>query len=248
MKIGIIGAGHIGSTLVRKLRKLNHEVRVANSRGPETLAGLSKETGARAVNVRDAVKDVDLVVITIPEKNIEQLPSDLFRDVPETVVVVDTGNYYPALRDGTMADLEKAPSESSWVAQKIGRPVIKVFNSIIAHSLANGGEPRGTRGRLALPVSGDDLKAKTMVMKLVDDLGFDPVDAGSLDESWRQQPGTPVYCTNLDKPALLKALSETNRDRSEKIRKIAEEKLKELPPESPPDAMVKLVRSLQRAA
>src|ERR1700730_2504865 len=106
MKIGIIGAGNIGGVLTRKLRQLNHDVRVANSRGPETLKQLAEETGARAVNVTDAVKDVDLVVITIPEKNIEQLPKDLFRGVPESVVVVDTGNYYPSIRDGVMPELE----------------------------------------------------------------------------------------------------------------------------------------------
>jgi predicted dinucleotide-binding enzyme len=248
MKIGIIGAGHIGSTLARKLRQLNHEVKIANSHGPESLAQFSAETGAEAVDVLDAVKNVELVVITIPEKNIEQLPKDLFRGVPESVVVVDTGNYYPDTRDGRMMDLEKAPSESSWVAQTIGRPVIKAFNSMFAYSLASAGLPRGTSGRLALPISGDDRKAKTIVMDLVDALGFDPVDAGSLDESWRQQPGTPVYCTNLDKEAVLKALSETNRERSQKNGKLVEKKLKELSPDSTTDAMVEITRSLQKAA
>lgn len=248
MKIGIIGAGNIGGTLVRNLRKLDHEVWVANSRGPETLAQLAKETGARAVTAREAVKDVDLVIITIPEKGIEQLPQDLLAGVRDSVVVVDTGNYYPDIRDGRMAELEKAPSESAWVSQMIGRPVIKAFNTIPAHSLATGGKPPGTGGRIALPVSGDDPGSKKQVMKLIDDLGFDPVDAGTLNESWRQQPGTPAYCTNLGSDELQKALSSTNRERSQRIRKVAEAGFKNLSPSSPPDAIVTMARELQKAS
>jgi predicted dinucleotide-binding enzyme len=248
MKIGIIGAGHIGSVLARKFSRLKHNILIANSRGPESLTALAAETGARPVDTADAVKGVDLVIITIPEKNIEQLPKDLFLGVPDSVVVVDTGNYYPDTRDGVMPDLEKAPSESSWVSQKIGRPVIKVFNSIIAYSLANAGLPRGTGGRLALPVSGDDPKAKTTVMSLVEELGFDAVDAGSLNESWRQQPGTPAYCTNLNAGELRKVLAGTDRERSQRLRKIAEEGLKTLSPDAPPDTLVKMSRELQQKA
>jgi 8-hydroxy-5-deazaflavin:NADPH oxidoreductase len=248
MKIGIIGAGNIGGTLARRFRKLNHEVQIANSRGPESLATLVKETGARPLTVNDAVKGVDLVIIAIPVKSIEQLPHDLFQGVPESVPVVDTGNYHPNLRDGVMPNLEKAPSASTWVSNVIGRPVIKVFNNIPAPSLGTAGVPRGSQGRIALPISGDDPKAKASVMRLVEELGFDAVDAGSLAESWRQEPGTPAYCTNLDAEKLEKALANVDRDRSQRLSKIAEEQFMHLPPNFTSDMLVKAARDLQKAA
>ena len=112
MKIGIIGAGQIGGTLTRRLTTLGHEVFVANSRGPETLADLAAETGATAVSVPEAVRGVDLVVVTIPEKNIPSLPAGLFADTPDHVVVVDTGNYYPRQRDGRIEAIEAGLLES----------------------------------------------------------------------------------------------------------------------------------------
>src|SRR5690242_17321876 len=123
MKIGIIGAGHIGGTLVRRFRGLGHDVSVANSRGPSTLKELTDETGARAVSVEEAARGKDIVVVTIPEKNIPKLPKNLFGDARDTVVV-DTGNYYPQ-RDGKIAAIESGTTESRWVSQQIGHPVIK---------------------------------------------------------------------------------------------------------------------------
>ena len=180
MKIGIIGAGQIGGTLARRLTALGHEVFVANSRGPETLSDLAAETGATAVSVPEAVRGVDLVVVTIPEKNIPSLPAGLFADTPDHVVVVDTGNYYPRQRDGRIEAIEAGLPESQWVAQQLGRPVIKAFNNIYARHLLELGRPKGTAGRIALPVAGDDEAAKAIVLKLVDELGFDGVDAGGL--------------------------------------------------------------------
>lgn len=214
MKIGIIGAGQIGGTLTRRLRALGHEVFVANSRGPKTLAALAAETGATAVLVRDAVRGVDLVVVTIPEKNIASLPAGLFADVDERVVVVDTGNYYPRQRDGRIEPIEAGTSESRWVEQQLDRPVIKAFNNIYARHLLERGQPKGTPGRIALPVAGDDKRAKAIVIRLVDELGFDPVDAGGLDESWRQQPGTPVYAKDFDVAGVRRALSEAKSERT----------------------------------
>jgi predicted dinucleotide-binding enzyme len=211
MKIGIIGAGHIGSTLARKLNRLGHTVSVANSRGPASLTALAAETGAKAVSVTDAVKGVDLVVVTIPEKNVPLLPKGLFRGLPEAVIVVDTGNYYPSFRDGRIDAIESGMTESGWVAQQLGRPVLKAFNNIIAHSLAEGGLPAGAKGRIALPVAGDDRRAKAVVIDLIDALGFDGIDSGSLDQSWRQQPGTPVYCTDLDVDGVRRGLSQADR-------------------------------------
>lgn len=218
MKIGIIGAGNIGGTLVRRFAALGHQVSVANSRGPETLQKLAKETGAHAVTVREAARGQDLVIVTIPEKSIPELPKDLFAGVGSDTVVVDTGNYYPRQRDGRIDAIEKGTPESRWVAQQLGRPVVKAFNNIYAKHLMERGRPKGTPGRIALPVSGDDPKAKAVVMSLLDELGFDAVDTGSLDESWRQQPGTPVYGTDHDGEGVKRDLAAAKRERPEDFR------------------------------
>jgi len=221
MKIGIIGAGQIGGTLTRRFTALGHEVLVANSRGPETLSDLAAETGATAVSVPEAVRGVDLIVVTIPEKNIPSLPAGLFADTPDHVVVVDTGNYYPRQRDGRIEEIEAGLTESQWVAQQLGRSVIKVFNNIYARHLLELGRPKGSPGRIALPVAGDDKAAKVIVLKLVDELGFDGVDAGGLDQSWRQQPGTPVYTTDFDAEGVRGALSDAKKDRTPEWRATA---------------------------
>jgi predicted dinucleotide-binding enzyme len=214
MKIGIIGAGQIGGTLTRRFSALGHEVFVANSRGPDSLAALAKEARAKAVAVREAAKAGDVVVVTIPEAKVRDLPPDLFEGVRNDVVVIDTGNYYPRERDGRIDEIEAGMTESRWVATRLGRPVIKAFNNIYARHLLEKGHPAGSPGRIALPVAGDDKKAKGIVLRLVDELGFDPVDAGGLDESWRQQPGTPVYTTDLDAAGVKRALAEASSERT----------------------------------
>jgi 8-hydroxy-5-deazaflavin:NADPH oxidoreductase len=218
MKIGIIGAGHIGGALARRLAKLGHEVSVANSRGPETLAKLARESGARAVTATEAARNKEVVIVTIPEKNVSELPKDFFVGVPDTTVIVDTGNYYPQQRDGRIDAIESGTTESRWVAQQIGRPVVKVFNNIYAQHLMERGRVSGAPGRIALPVAGDDRRAKDIVIRLLDELGFDGVDAGGLDESWRQQPGTPVYGTDLDAEGVRQALAAAKPDRPEDFR------------------------------
>lgn len=217
MRIGIIGAGHIGGTLVRRLAAVGHDVEVANSRGPDTLGDLARETGVKAVTVKQAAKGKDVVVVTIPEKSVPRLPKDLLADAPETVVV-DTGNYYPRQRDGRIDDIEGGTTESRWVERQLGHPVVKAFNNIYAQHLLEGGKPKGTKGRIALPVAGDDPRAKQVVVDLLDQLGFDGVDAGSLDESWRQQPATPVYGTDLDADGVRRALREAKRERTPEFR------------------------------
>jgi len=213
MKIGIIGAGNIGGNLTRRFQELGHKVFVANSRGPETLADLAAETGATAVTVEEAARRGDVVVVTIPQKNIPSLPRDLFAGVPDNVVVVDTGNYYPQQRDGRIAGIEDGTVESRWVSQQLGRPVVKAFNNIYAEHLLKLGKPSGTPGRIALPVAGDDERAKSVVLRLVDELGFDAVDAGELDDSWRQQPGTPVYAADFDAEGVRRALASASQER-----------------------------------
>lgn len=214
MKIGIIGAGNIGGALTRRFTQLGHQVFVANSRGPASLAGLAKETGAKAVTPHDAARAGEVVVVTIPEGKIPGLPKDLFQGVPADVVIVDTGNYYPRQRDGRIAEIEDGMTESRWVSNQLGRPVVKAFNNIYAKHLQEKGLPAGTPGRIALPVAGDNPKAKQVVMRLVDELGFDPVDDGGIDESWRQQPGTPVYASDHDAEGVRRALAEASKTRT----------------------------------
>ena len=218
MKIGIIGAGQIGGTLTRRFTALGHEVSVANSRGPETLADLAAETGANAVSVREAARAGEVVVVTIPEAAVRDLPDDLFDGVPDDVVVVDTGNYYPRERDGRIEEIEAGMTESRWVARRLGRPVVKAFNNIRARHLMELGRPAGVPGRIALPVAGDAAAALAVVLDLVDQLGFDGVDAGGLDESWRQQPGTPVYAVDLDAEGVRRALAEASPERKPALR------------------------------
>jgi predicted dinucleotide-binding enzyme len=204
MDIGIIGSGQIGSVLARRLVALGHQVRIANSRGPESLAALAAETGATASTVDQAASAQDVVIVTIPQKAVPELPPGLL--VRSTAVVVDTGNYYPS-RDGRITAIEEGLTDSEWVAQVLGRPVVKAFNNIGAQSLDSRGVPGGTPGRVSLSVAGDDPAAKQVVLRLIDELGFDGLDGGSLAESWRQQPGAPAYCMDLDRTALQAALS-----------------------------------------
>jgi predicted dinucleotide-binding enzyme len=121
---------------------------------------------------------------------------------------------YPRQRDGRIEAIEASLPESKWVAQQLGRPVIKAFNNIYAKHLLELGRPKGMPGRIALPVSGDDDTAKAIVLKLINELGFDAVDAGGLDESWRQQPGTPVYTEDFDADGVRRALAKATKDRT----------------------------------
>jgi 8-hydroxy-5-deazaflavin:NADPH oxidoreductase len=220
MQIGIIGAGHIGGTLARRLSALGHDVLLANSRSPDTLTALANETGARAVWARDAARAGNLVVVTIPEAHVPDV-AGLFHDLPDDVVVIDTGNYYPR-RDGRLAEIEDGMPESAWVSKQLKRPVVKAFNNIRAQHLMEMGRPKGDPDRIALPVAGAPGPGKQAVMQLVDALGFDPVDAGSLNDSWKQQPGTPVYATNLDADGVRKALSEATPERPAEFRATSE--------------------------
>jgi predicted dinucleotide-binding enzyme len=213
MRIGIIGAGSMGEILARRLAKLGHDVLIANSRGSQSLIALAAEIGATAVSVADATTAGDIVIIAIPTKAVADLPRALFAGVADSVVVIDIGNYHPELRDGRIDAIDHGMPDSQWVARQIGRPVIKAFNNILATSLVEKSVPKGASGRIALSVAGDSPDAKAAVLGLVDDLGFDPVDGGDLDSSWRQQPGTPAYCRDLDAAALRRALAEADRSR-----------------------------------
>ncbi|MDG4815958.1 NADPH-dependent F420 reductase [Micromonospora sp. WMMD956] len=205
MKIGIIGSGHIGGTLTRRLSALGHDVTVTNSRGPASLGDLARETGATAGTLEQATERAEIVVVAIPLRAVPDLPAGLF----EGRIVVDADNYYPQ-RDGEIAELlDRSLSSSRWTAEHLkGARVVKAFNNIQAQHLMDNGRPAGAADRIGLPVAGDDADAKRVVMELVDALGFDPVDAGTLDESWRQQPDTPVYGTDRDADGVRQGLAD----------------------------------------
>ncbi|MEU8584286.1 NADPH-dependent F420 reductase [Streptomyces abikoensis] len=213
MKIGIIGAGNIGGNLTRRLTALGHEVSVANSRGPHTLTELAEETGATPVTVTEAARGAEVVVVTVPLKAVPDLPSGLFDGAAEGFAVIDTNNYYPKERDGLIAAIEDGLTESRWVERQLGHPVIKAFNGTYAQDILDAPRPEGDPERLALPVAGDDEAAKRTVRALIGELGFDTVDAGGIDDSWRQQPDTPVYGLRAGVEAVTKALAEASPER-----------------------------------
>jgi len=211
MKIGIIGAGEMGGTLIRQYSKAGHNVKMANSSGPEKLKRLGLETGASAVTLEDVTTDVDVIVITIPLIGILKLPQHLFKNTSANTTIIDTCNYYP-IRDGIIEDIEDGMPESVWVSNQLQRAVIKAYNSILYRSLVNSGLPKGAASRVALPISGDDKASKDLVSILVDDSGFDSFDYGSLHDSWRQQPGSPVYCTDLSLPQLKRSIEKARKE------------------------------------
>lgn len=226
MQIGIIGAGSMGKALSRRLARLGHEVSIANSRGPESLAAFTAEVGVAPVSVAEAARAGGAVILAIPTKAVAELPRALFANVPSRVIVIDIGNYHPELRDGRIGAIDRGLLDSQWVAQQLGRPVTKAFNNIFAGSLLEKGTPKGTPGRIALPVASDSPDARAVVLGLVDALGFDPVDGGDLASSWRQGTGTPAYCRDLDAAALHHALAEAERSRVAEYRTNEEARIK----------------------
>lgn len=207
MKIGIVGSGNVGESLTRRLRELGHEVSVSNSRGPGSLAALATDSGATAATVEDAVRDAELVIVAVPLKAVPDLPCEAFAEK----VLVDACNYYPG-RDGEIAQIEGGLPSSTWVAQHLGSAtVVKAFNTIQPGHLESHGRPQGDPDRIALPIASDDGAAKQRVADVVEQLGFDAVDAGTLADSWRQQPDTPVYGTDLDAAGVREGLATAQR-------------------------------------
>ena len=210
MKIGIIGAGKIGGALAIRLVALGHDVVISNSRGPQTLDDVARETDATPVANVEAARGRELVIVTIEQYRVPELAAvDPFAGVGDDVVVIETNNYYPQQRDGRIEPIEAGMTESRWVAQQLGRPaLVKAFNGIYSEHIKTHGRPAGDPERIALPHAGDDETANAAAAALIDSLGFEPVADGGLDDSWRQQPGTPVYGADLTADAARRALAE----------------------------------------
>lgn len=190
--IGLIGAGHIGGQLARLAVRHGYDVVVSNSRGPETLKDLVQELGphARAGTSTDAASAGDIVVVTIPLKNIADVPVAPLAGK----IVIDTDNYYPE-RDGHIAELDHEETTTSELLQRHlpTSKIVKAFNHIYAAALPTDGQAAGTPQRRALAIAGNDAEAKRVVAQLIDRFGFDVVDIGPLSESWRIQRDTPGY-------------------------------------------------------
>ncbi|MEK3981461.1 NAD(P)-binding domain-containing protein [Psychrobacillus sp. FSL K6-2836] len=224
MRFGIIGAGAIGSIISKKLVKNGHDVKIADARGIEHLEG--KELAGTPIRVEDAITNIEVLIISLP---LIAMPSirNIIDQIGEEVIVVDTSNYYP-FRDDKIEEIENGIIESVWVSNQLGRPIIKAFNNLLAYTLENEGTSEGTSGRIAMAIAGDDLSQKQVIMDVVNELGFDTVDSGSLSDSWRQQPGTPAYCTELTKDELTKALKKANKEKAPLLRDMVMERFAEL--------------------
>ncbi|MDX6323427.1 MAG: 8-hydroxy-5-deazaflavin:NADPH oxidoreductase [Propionibacteriaceae bacterium] len=208
--IGLIGAGHIGSQLARLAVDHGYDVVISNSRGPETLSDLVAELGpsARAAAPAEAGAAGDLVVVTVPLKSIGDIPVEPLAGK----IVIDTNNYYPQ-RDGHFPELDDESTTSAELLQRRlpTSKVVKAFNHIVSGELTTDGRPTGTPNRRALAIAGDDADAKRVVSQLLDEFGFDVVDAGPLAEGWRIQPDTPGYGRQLNAAELKAALAAAER-------------------------------------
>lgn len=236
MKIGIIGTGDIGKTLVQRLSVAGHQVKVANSRGPETIEAEILSEGAQAVSIAEAVTDVEALILSIPLNRIPDI-APLIASVPADTVIIDTSNYYPA-RDNKIDDIEAGKVESVWVAEQLGRPIAKAWNAIGSDSLARKAKPAGNADRIAIPVAADREQDREIALRLVEDTGLDAIYSGSIADSWRQQPGAPAYGTDLTRDEIPGALAAADKARLPKRRDLAVEAFLERmgDPKSNPDA------------
>ncbi|MDH2445110.1 NAD(P)-binding domain-containing protein [Amnibacterium sp. CER49] len=209
--IGLIGAGHIGSQLARLAVQHGYQVVISNSRGPETLSGLVAELGddkASAAFAEDAAKAGDLVVVTIPLKNIDSVPVEPLAGK----IVIDTNNYYFE-RDGHIAELDDKQTTTAGMLQRHlpQSKVVKAFNHITAADLTTDNSPAGDSNRRALAVFGDDESAKQTVVALLDEFGFDAVDGGPLADSWRIERDKPGYVVRDTAEQLRQHLADAQR-------------------------------------
>lgn len=239
--IAIVGAGPVGTALAKRLGLLGHSITISNSRGPDTLREQEKATGARALEIQPAIAQADIVILAVPMSSITALKSVFDLSLRPSTVIVDSGNYYPS-RDGNISLIDNGLGETAWTSQTLSRSLVKAFNNIIASNIVSSARPRSSSDRVALPVSGDDEKSKALVLEIVDQIGFDAYDAGSLADSWRQQPGTPAYCTEPTTVQLIKLLASADREKAVKNRDQAREIFEKLPPDYSPDILKRVSR------
>ncbi|MFD5342023.1 NADPH-dependent F420 reductase [Streptomyces hawaiiensis] len=244
MKITVIGAGAIGGNLAAKLSTAGHDVQVADARGPEAVRAEVLESGARAAELADAVQGRQVIVLATPFGVAGKL-AGLFASAPAETVVIDTSNYYPHL-SGQIGAVDDGEVESVWNAEQLGRPVVKAWNAALAETQRTRGVPAGTPGRIAIPVAGDSEEARRVAMQLVDDTGFDPYDAGTLADSWRQQPNSPAYCTELTLDELPTALAAADRVKDARIRDSVPERFAALPATATLEDVVEMNRAAHR--
>ncbi|MEV7734504.1 NAD(P)-binding domain-containing protein [Streptomyces sp. NPDC088921] len=245
MKITVIGAGAIGGNLAVKLSTAGHDVQVAVARGPEAVKAEVLESGARAVDLSDAVQGRDVIILAIPFGVAGEL-AGLFASVHADTVIIDTANYYPGVLSGQIEAVDNGQVESVYTAEQLDRPVIKAWNAALAETQRTRGVPAGTPGRIAIPVAGDSEEARKVAMSLVDDTGFDPYDAGVLADSWRQQPMGPAYCTELTLDELPAALAAADPVKDRAVRDSMPERWAALPAKPSLDDIVEMNRAAHR--
>ncbi|MGT2424763.1 NADPH-dependent F420 reductase [Amnibacterium kyonggiense] len=211
--IGLIGAGNIGGQLARLAVQHGYRVVISNSRGPETLGDLVAELGADATagTAEEAARAGDVVVVTIPLKNIDSVPVEPLAGK----IVIDTNNYYPQ-RDGRIARLDANEATTAGLLQEHlpSSKVVKAFNHIAAADLTTKNAPAGTEGRRALAVYGDDADARAVVAAIIDEFGFDALDAGPLADSWRIERDQPGYVKPDDSAGLERHLAAATHDKN----------------------------------
>ncbi|NML44295.1 NADPH-dependent F420 reductase [Ramlibacter sp. G-1-2-2] len=208
MQVGIIGAGFIARALAQNLLRAGHAVMLSNSRGPQSLRSTVASLKCKVGTVEEAAAFGEVVAVAIPMSAWRELPADALAGK----VVIDIMNHYPE-RDGPIAELEGGLGTSELIAKQLPQSrVVKAFNAIMANDLQNNPRPAGAPDRKALPIAGDDAGAKAQVAKLVEEIGFDVVDAGPLAEGWRFERARPAYCVPMDQATLAATLAATQRD------------------------------------
>lgn len=244
MKITVIGAGAIGGNLARKLSAAGHDVQIADARGPEAISTDVLDTGARATAVGDAVQGREVIILSIPFERVAEL-AELLAPVSTETVIIDTSNYYPNL-NGPIEAVDNGKVETVHNAEALGRPLVKAWNAALAGTQKDKGLPAGTPGRIAIPVAADSDDARRVAMQLVDDTGFDPFDAGSLADSWRQQPMGPAYCTELTVDELGDALAAADRVKDIAVRDSLPDRFAALGSDFTTDDVVEMNRAAHR--
>jgi predicted dinucleotide-binding enzyme len=239
--IGVIGAGNVGAGLATILVDLGYRVRIANSRGPETLKHVVQSTGGRAVDIETAICEAELLVLAIPLSQIPSLRPAITTSLSPGTTIIDVSNYVPH-RDGRIEAIDEGMAETAWVAKQLGVPVVKALNSITADSLVTQGRPSGSQDRIALPVAGDDCRSRLAAMQFLDELGFDAIDTGPLADSWRQQPGQPAYCSDPTLKELPDLLRRADREQGPLNRDKAFALVAKLPTTFASQDLVKIAR------